>query len=56
MANILVNDTVRLKVKFIDVDISGNQVEVDPVSVSMSITDSGNAIIIYHLKKLLMVK
>jgi hypothetical protein len=46
MANILVNDTVRLKVKFIDVDISGNQVEVDPVSVSMSITDSGNAIII----------
>jgi len=46
MANILVNDTVRLKVKFIDVDISGNQVEVSPVSVSMSITDSGNVIII----------
>jgi hypothetical protein len=46
MANILVNDTVRLKVKFIDVDTNGNQVEVSPVSVSMSITDSSNAIVI----------
>lgn len=46
MANILVNDTVRLKVKFIDVDTSGNQVEVFPVSVSMSIADSSNAIVI----------
>ena len=46
MANILVNDTVRLKVKFIDVDGNGNQVEVSPVSVSMSITNSSNVLII----------
>jgi hypothetical protein len=46
MANILVNDTVRLKVKFIDVDINGNQVEVSPVSVSMTITNSSNVIVI----------
>jgi hypothetical protein len=44
MANILVNDTVRLKVKFIDVDTNGNQVEVSPVSVSMIITNSSNVI------------
>ena len=46
MANILVNDTVRLKVKFIDVDANGNQVEVSPVSVSMGITNSSNVLII----------
>ena len=46
MANILVNDTVRLKVKFIDVDINGNQVQVSPVSVSMSITNSSNVLVI----------
>jgi hypothetical protein len=46
MANILVNDTVRLKVKFIDVDANGNQVEVSPISVSMSITNSSNVLII----------
>jgi hypothetical protein len=46
MANILVNDTVRLKVKFIDVDDNGNQVEVSPVSVLMTITDSSNVVII----------
>lgn len=46
MANILVNDTVRLKVKFIDVDGNGNQVEVSPVLVSMSITNSSNVLII----------
>jgi hypothetical protein len=46
MANILVNDTVRLRVKFIDVDNNGNQVEVSPVSVLMTITNSSNVIVI----------
>lgn len=46
MANILVNDTVRLKVKFIDVDTEGNQIEVAPASVLMSITNSNNEIIV----------
>ena len=46
MANILVNDTVRLKVKFIDVDNNGNQVEVSPVSVLMTITNSSNVLVI----------
>jgi hypothetical protein len=46
MANILVNDTVRLRVKFIDVDNNGNQVEVSPVSVLMTITNSSNVLVI----------
>jgi hypothetical protein len=46
MANILVNDTVRLKVKFIDVDTDGNQIEVAPASVLMSIKNSDNQTII----------
>lgn len=46
MANILVNDTVRLKVKFIDVDTNGNQVQVSPVSVLMTITNSSNVLVI----------
>jgi hypothetical protein len=46
MANILVNDTVRLKVKFIDVDTEGNQIEVAPVNVLMSIKNSDNQTII----------
>ena len=46
MANILVNDTVRLKVKFIDVDANGNQVQVSPVSVLMTITNSSNVLVI----------
>ncbi len=38
---IMVNDTVRLKVKFIDVDPdTGDQTEVSPVSVSLIIDDS----------------
>jgi hypothetical protein len=43
---ILVNDTVRLKVKFIDLDSDGNQVEVAPVSVSLVISDSSNVTIV----------
>jgi hypothetical protein len=46
MANILVNDTVRLKVKFIDVDTEGNQIEVAPATVLMSIRNSDDQIII----------
>jgi hypothetical protein len=43
---ILVNDTVRLKVKFIDLDANGNQVEVAPVSVTLTISDSTNTVIV----------
>jgi hypothetical protein len=46
MATILVNDTVRLKVKFIDVDVDGNQVEVAPASVLMTISNSSNETIV----------
>jgi hypothetical protein len=46
MSTILVNDTVRLKVKFIDVDAYGNQIEVAPTSVLMTISNSSNEIII----------
>lgn len=46
MTDILVNDTVRLKVKFIDMDINGNQVEIVPVSVLMTIKNSADVTII----------
>jgi hypothetical protein len=46
MATILVNDTVRLKVKFIDIDQNGNQIEVSPVSVLLKIFDSNNVVIV----------
>lgn len=46
MANILVNDTVRLKVKFIDVDTNGNQVEVAPATVLMTIKNSSNETVV----------
>lgn len=46
MADILVNDTVRLKVKFIDTDINGNQIEVSPVTVLMTIKNSNNETIV----------
>jgi len=46
MADILVNDTVRLKVKFIDTDINGDQIEVSPVSVLMTIKNSNNETIV----------
>jgi len=42
-SNVLVNDTVRIKVRFVDVDPStGAQQEVEPVSVAVSIFDSDN--------------
>lgn len=42
-SNLLVNDTVRIKVKFVDVDPSTQeQIEVSPVSVSVLIEDSSS--------------
>jgi len=42
--NLLVNDTVRIKVKFIDVDpLTGIQVDVYPVSVAVLIEDATGA-------------
>ena len=46
MAAIYVNDTVRFRVKFIDVDASGNEVEVEPVSVLFKLFDSSNNLIL----------
>lgn len=46
MSTILVNDTVRLKVKFIDVDVNGNQIQVAPTGVSITITNSANQIVV----------
>lgn len=46
MASILVNDTVRFKVKFVDVDSSGNQIEVSPVSVLFKLYDSNNTLLL----------
>lgn len=44
VGNVLVNDTVRIKVKFIDTNpITSEQVEVHPVSVSVSIHDQDGA-------------
>ena len=38
---IMINDTVRLKVKFIDIDPeTGEQTEVSPVSVTLTIDNS----------------
>lgn len=39
-SNVLVNDTVKLKVKFLDQDISGNQVEAAMSSVNVKIVNS----------------
>lgn len=45
--NVLVNDTVRIKVKFVDVDpTNGSQTEVSPVAVLVNIKDSNNNTII----------
>ena len=39
--SVLVNDTVRIKVKFIDIDsATGDQVEVSPVSVYVAVENS----------------
>jgi len=45
--NVQVNDTVRIKVKFVDIDnTTGQQVEVNPLTVSVIITDSNSTVII----------
>lgn len=43
IGNVLVNDTVRIRVKFIDTDPStGEQFDVSPLAVTVTITDSEN--------------
>lgn len=45
--SVLVNDTVRIKVKFFDTDSqTGDQIEVSPTSVSIEIEDSDGATIL----------
>lgn len=44
--SLLVNDTVRIKVKFVDINSStGEQVEVSPVAVSVSIEDAEDSVV-----------
>lgn len=43
IGNVLVNDTVRIKVKFVDLDpLTNDQIEVSPISVSVRIIDSND--------------
>ena len=46
MTHIFVNDTVRLNVRFVDIDQSGNETAVNPISVLTTVTNSNNVIII----------
>lgn len=47
VGNVLVNDTVRIKVKFIDTDpTTGDQINVSPIAVSVKIYDSDNVEIV----------
>lgn len=46
MTSIYVNDTVRFRVKFIDVDASGNEIPIEPVSVLLKLFDSSDALIL----------
>jgi hypothetical protein len=46
MSSILVNDAVRFRVKFVDIDSGGNQIEVSPVSVLFKLYDSNNNLIL----------
>lgn len=44
--SLLVNDTVRIKVKFVDINsVTGEQVEVSPTSVSVSIEDADDDVV-----------
>jgi hypothetical protein len=48
--DILVNDTVRIKVKFVDIDpVTGDQIEVSPDTVNVLITNSDSDIIINEI-------
>lgn len=42
MASIYVNDTVRFRVKFIDIDAFDNEIPVQPISVIFKLFDSNN--------------
>lgn len=44
--NVLVNDTVRIKVKFLDQDYSGNQVDATMASVKVTIVDINETLIV----------
>lgn len=47
ISNVLVNDTVRIKVKFVDVDPSnGSQTDVSPDYVNVVIKNSDEAIVV----------
>lgn len=46
VSKVLINDIVRIKVKFVDTDpVTGDQTEVSPVSVMVSVFDSNNTLI-----------
>ncbi len=45
--SVLVNDTVRIKVKFIDINsTTGDQVEVSPVSVNVTVTSATGSVLV----------
>jgi len=47
VGNVLVNDTVRIKVRFVDIDSStGEQVDVSPTLVAVRVYDSDNVQIV----------
>jgi len=46
MPAIYVNDTIRFRVKFVDVDASGNEVPVEPVSVLFTLLNSSNVVLL----------
>jgi len=47
VGNVLVNDTVRIKVRFVDIDTStGQQVDVSPILVSVKVYNSSNVEIV----------
>ena len=44
--NVLVNDTVRIRVRFIDIDpATGNEIEISPTLVNVNIFDSEDTIV-----------
>lgn len=46
ISNVLVNDTVRIKVKFVDIDpTTGAQTDVSPASVNVIVKNSDNAVV-----------
>lgn len=47
VGNVLVNDTVRIKVRFVDIDsTTGAQVDVEPLSVAVKVFNSSNTEIV----------